>query len=65
MPTTLPGVPRTCSGGKTDSVRVTSMPRKSGSGPGIFPVAPTLGSARISSKPGFARRAAGLSTAGA
>eukprot|EP00959_Pyramimonas_sp_CCMP1952_P352713 7389908-Pyramimonas_sp.AAC.1 len=64
MPTTLPGAPRTYLGGKTDSVRMTSMPTESGSSPDIFAVAPMLGSARISSKSGFVRRAAGLSIAG-
>ena len=56
MPTTVPGVPRTYLGGNTDSVRMASMPTKSGSSPGIFAVAPMLASARISSKSGFARR---------
>eukprot|EP00959_Pyramimonas_sp_CCMP1952_P146884 3074601-Pyramimonas_sp.AAC.1 len=64
MPTTVPGAPRTYLGGKTDSVGMTSTPAKSGSSPGISAVAPMLGPARISSKSGFARRAAGLSIAG-
>jgi hypothetical protein len=63
-PTTSTTVPRTMRGGRYDSVKIISMPMKTGRIPGSFAEVEMLGCARISSKVSLDMRAAGTSTDG-